>query len=44
MKIVPNFLDYRTLSVPKPLKQRKGKFGGVFLLDASNYIFKVLVD
>lgn len=41
MKIVPKFLDHRTLFVPKPLKQRKGKFGVAFLLDASNFIFKV---
>lgn len=44
IKIVPKFLNYRTFSVPRSLKWRKGKFGVVFPLDASNFIFKAVVD
>lgn len=44
IQIVPKFLDHRTLSAPKPLKGRKGKFGVLFPLDASNIVSKVAVD
>lgn len=44
MEIVLKLLDHRNLSVPKPLKGAKEKNGVAFLLDASNFIFKVLVD